>query len=72
MAKWLAVAALALLVGACGARESDRALSGAGIGAVAGAPLGPVGALAGAGAGAATGAVTEEEDIRLGEPLWRR
>lgn len=62
---------------ACGSSTSDRALSGGAIGAgvglaggaLVGAPL--AGAAIGGAAGAATGALTEEEDIDLGEPIWR-
>lgn len=70
---------LLLIVSACGSSQSDRALSGAGIGAGVGAagsaisggsPL--TGAAIGAGVGAAAGALTDEEDVDLGEPAWRR
>lgn len=69
--KVIALGAIAAALSACGTYETDRALTGAGIGAAGGAVLGPVGALAGAGAGAAAGAVTEPEDINLGQPLWQ-
>lgn len=71
--------AMIMAVSACGHTKSDRALSGAGIGAgagtigsviVGGDPL--TGAVIGGAAGAATGALTDEDDIDLGEPLWRR
>ena len=72
-----AAAALALLLAGCGSSTSDRALSGAGIGA--GAATGAItggsvlgGALLGGGAGAATGALTDQDDIDLGRPIWRR
>lgn len=66
-----AVAAMCLCLAACGVSEENRALSGAGIGALGGAVVGgPVGALAGAGVGAATGAVTEPDDVDLGQPIW--
>lgn len=76
LAPIIAVAALIGLA-ACGSSTTDRALSGGGIGAGAGA-LGsaatggsPVtGAILGGGAGAATGALTDEEDIDLGDPAW--
>lgn len=72
-------ATLSLLVlGACGHSTTDRALSGAAIGAGTGAAgstvLGgdPVtGALAGGAVGGATGALTNSRDIDLGEPIWR-
>jgi hypothetical protein len=78
------LSAVALVVGmsvalaACGHRTSDRALSGAGIGAASGAALGAVtsgsplgGAILGGAAGAAIGGLTDEDDIDLGEPIWR-
>jgi osmotically inducible lipoprotein OsmB len=62
---------------ACGSSTSDRALSGGAIGAGAGlaggaligAPL--TGAAIGGAAGAATGALTDEDEIDLGESIWR-
>jgi hypothetical protein len=73
-----AVAAVAGLA-ACGQTTSDRALSGAGIGAGTGAAVGAItggspltGALIGGAVGAAGGALTSPEDIDLGRPLWRR
>ena len=72
----LVVAALALA--ACGTTGGDRALSGGGIGAGAGAAIGAVtglgvgtGAVIGGAAGAAVGAMTDEDDVNLGEPVWR-
>jgi hypothetical protein len=71
-------AVLALLaLTACGSSTGDRGLSGAAIGAGAGAvggalvghPLG--GAAVGAAVGGATGALTDEEDIDLGDPIWK-
>lgn len=64
---------LALLtLAACGTTTTERALSGAGIGAAAGAAGAAVtggdistGALIGGAAGAATGALTDEEQIDL-------
>lgn len=72
--------AIMLMLGfaACGSSTSDRALSGAGIGAGVGAagaavtggsPVG--GAIIGGAAGAATGGLTKEKDIDFGKPLWR-
>lgn len=66
-----------LTLNACGSSTSDRALSGGGIGAgvglvggaLVGAPL--TGAAVGGAVGAGTGALTGEDDIDLGEPLWR-
>lgn len=69
------VAGLALA--ACGESKSDRALSGAAIGAGGGAALGAMtgspltGALLGGAAGAAAGALTDKNDIDLGKPVWR-
>ena len=68
----LALAAVSL--GACGYSQGDRALSGAGIGAVAGAVLGgdPVtGAVGGGVGGAAIGAFTDPKQLNLGKPAWR-
>ncbi|MBW7849260.1 MAG: hypothetical protein H3C38_02045 [Rhodospirillales bacterium] len=66
-------------VGACGTTTQERALSGAGIGAAAGGAASAAsggnvlgGALLGGAAGGAAGALTKEEDINLGEPIWKR
>ncbi len=74
----LSVAAL-LLLAACGSSTSDRALSGAAIGAGAGAAVGAVtggnivaGTLIGGAAGAAAGGLTDPDDFDLGRPVWRR
>jgi peptidoglycan hydrolase-like protein with peptidoglycan-binding domain len=70
---------LALPLAACGSTQTDRGLSGAGIGATAGAVVGAVtgltiveGALIGAAAGGATGLLTDKSQINLGEPAWKR
>jgi peptidoglycan hydrolase-like protein with peptidoglycan-binding domain len=62
---------------ACGTLPRERGLSGAGIGAVAGAVIGALtglslveGAALGATGGALVGIVTDREDIDLGEPVW--
>lgn len=67
-----------LAVSACGETKSDRALSGAGLGAATGAVGGaliggsPVtGAVIGGAAGAAAGALTNKNDVNLGKPAWR-
>jgi hypothetical protein len=66
------------LLASCGTSTQDRALSGGGIGAGAGALGGlllghPVeGALLGGAAGAAGGALTKSSDIDLGTPVWKR
>ncbi len=67
-----------LLLSACGTDPTDRALSGAGIGAATGAvvgavtPLTPVGgALIGAAVGGGAGALTSPSEVDLGRPVWR-
>jgi len=73
-----AITVLVLLaLGACGTSTSDRAVSGAGIGAgvglVGGALVGaPVqGAAIGGVVGAGAGALTDRSQIDLGTPIWR-
>ncbi len=73
------VLAVGLLLSACGADRGERAISGAGIGAAAGGATSAVtggnvgtGALLGGAAGAAVGGLTDEDDLDLGEPIWRR
>jgi osmotically inducible lipoprotein OsmB len=68
-----------LILAACGSSTSDRAISGGGIGAAAGAGTAAVtggnpitGGLLGGAAGAATGGLTDEDDINLGDPFWNR
>lgn len=68
-----------LLVAACGDSKLDRGLSGAAIGAGTGAAAGAVtggsvgtGALLGGAAGGAAGVLTDEDDLDLGNPVWRR
>lgn len=77
--KIIALAAAGLVLAACGSTTEDRAISGAGIGAAAGAAVGAVtglsvvqGVVLGAVAGGATGALTDDKQIDLGTPLWRR
>ena len=74
-----ALAILGLILSACGSSTTDRAISGGGIGAAAGAGTAAVtggspltGGLLGGAAGAATGALTDEDDIDLGDPVWDR
>lgn len=69
----------AVLLAACGSSTTDRAISGGGIGAAAGAGTAAVtggnpltGAAIGGAAGAAGGALTDEEDVDLGDPIWKR
>ena len=75
----VAIAAAGLLLAACGSSTEDRAISGAGIGAAAGAAVGAVtglsvvqGVVLGAVAGGATGALTDDSQINLGTPFWRK
>ena len=70
-------AATLLALAACGSSTSDRAISGGAIGAgvggaaaLTGHTLG--GAALGGAAGAATGALTNEHDIDLGKPIWKK
>ncbi|MGE0252736.1 MAG: YMGG-like glycine zipper-containing protein [Dongiaceae bacterium] len=69
---------LAFFLTACGSTTSDRALSGAGIGAGLGAAGSAItggnvgtGALIGGAAGAAAGGLTKQRDVDLGKPWWR-
>lgn len=68
-----------LLLTACGSSQSDRGLSGgaigAGVGAAAGAATGGSvlgGAVLGGAAGAATGVLTDDDDVDLGKPVWKK
>lgn len=72
------ITSAALLLTACGTSKSDRALSGAGIGAATGAVGSSVvggsavgGALIGGAVGAAAGGLTDKDDVNLGKPVWR-
>jgi osmotically inducible lipoprotein OsmB len=75
----LAITLVALtFLSACGNTTSDRALSGAGIGAGAGALGGALlggsvagGALVGGAVGAAAGGLTNNHQVDLGKPIWR-
>ena len=66
-----------LALSACGISKSDRAASGALIGAGTGALVGSTvgapgyGALIGGAVGATTGAMTDPNTIDFGKPLWR-
>jgi osmotically inducible lipoprotein OsmB len=66
-----------LLLSACGANKTDRAVGGALVGAGTGALIGSTvgapgyGAAIGAGVGAGVGAMTEMETINLGKPWWK-
>jgi hypothetical protein len=68
----------AFTLAGCGSTKEERGISGAGIGAGAGAIVGAVtglsvveGALIGAGIGGVTGLVTVEDQIDLGDPIWK-
>ncbi len=73
------VGASALALSACGQTQMDRGLSGAGIGAATGAAGAALldgdvvgGAVLGGLVGGAAGVFTSDQDVYLGEPLWRR
>ena len=73
------LAIVGLILAACGSSTTDRAISGGGIGAAAGAGTAAVtggnpitGGLLGGAAGAAAGGLTDEGDINLGDPIWKR
>lgn len=67
----------ALLLSACGQTPTDRAITGAGLGAAGGAVVGTlvgapfVGAMVGAAGGATVGAATDQSDIYLGKPVYK-
>jgi len=72
------VIGLSLALAACGETQGERGLSGAAIGAGAGAvigavtPIGPAGgALIGGAAGAATGVLTTPSQVNLGKPVYK-
>lgn len=74
----LAALGLVLALGACGYSTTDRAVSGAAIGAGAGAAGAAVtgydplrGAAIGGLVGAAAGGLTDADDFNLGDPIWR-
>ena len=74
-----AMAVVGLLLAACGSSKTDRGLSGAGIGAAAGAGTSAItggnpitGGILGGAAGGAAGVLTDEDDVDLGDPVWRR
>ncbi len=74
-----AMVIVAFTVAGCGSTTEERGLSGAGIGAGAGALLGAVtgmcvlqGALIGAAAGGLTGVLTDESQVNLGDPVWKK
>jgi peptidoglycan hydrolase-like protein with peptidoglycan-binding domain len=70
---------VAFTVAGCGNTTEERGISGAGIGAGAGAVIGAVtgmsvlnGALIGAAAGGLTGVLTDESQVNLGDPAWKK
>ena len=65
----LGLGALVVLLGACGNQFSDRALSGAGIGALGAAAL-QMDPLTGAIVGGVIGGVTNSGTFNLGHPVW--
>jgi osmotically inducible lipoprotein OsmB len=78
IAKIPVMAALIVMLSACGETKGDRALSGAGIGAGVGAVGSAMtggsvggGALVGGLAGGAVGALTSPNSVNLGRPAWR-
>ena len=79
MSSKVLIMGLVLALAACGANPVDRAITGAAIGATAGAAgaavsdndIGP-GALVGGLVGGAIGAATSSEDFDLGEPIYKR
>lgn len=70
MAFRITAAALALGLAGCGYNTTDRAASGAAIGAGAGLLVDEP--LAGAAVGGLAGALTNPDQINLGDPIWRR
>ena len=66
----IAVLAATLLAG-CGTVQSDRALSGAAIGAGVGLIGGPPGVVVGGVVGAGVGMISSPRQIDLGKPFWK-
>lgn len=73
-----AVIALGLSVAACGTNPTDRALTGAAIGAATGGIGAAVvggrwvaGAVVGSAVGAAAGVLTDDRDVNLGKPVYK-
>lgn len=73
-----AAIASSIALAGCGYTTTDRAVSGAGLGAAGGAAIGAItgepltGALIGGAAGGLGGALTRQDQVDLGRPLWRR
>lgn len=79
MNKQTILAVILVTLSGCGTTAHDRAISGTGLGAGTGAIVGAVtglsvleGAALGAAAGGLTGVLTDERDVNLGDPLWKR
>lgn len=79
MTRFALVALLMFGLNGCGTTAEDRGISGAGIGASAGAVVGAItglsvleGAAIGAAAGAITGLLTDERQINFGKPAWKQ
>lgn len=70
LCKFLGIGALAVLLSACGTQFADRALSGAGIGALGAAAL-QMDPLTGAVIGGVVGGGTDSGNFNLGHPVWR-
>ena len=79
MSSKVLILGLVLAISACGANKADRAITGAAIGATAGAAgaavsdndIGPA-ALLGGIAGGVIGAATDADDFDLGTPVYKR
>jgi hypothetical protein len=75
--KFVATAAMAVVLAGCGTTSGDRMVSGAGLGAAGGAIIGAMAGAPGTGAalgaigGAVIGGVTDPCDLDLGTPYWR-
>ena len=67
-----AILMTAAMLSACGTTTTDRAASGAGIGAGVCLLGGPPGVVVGALVGGAAGAVTSPSQVDLGRPIWER
>lgn len=68
-----------LLLAGCGSSKTDRGVSGGAIGAGVGAATGAAtggsavgGAILGGAVGAATGVLTDDDDVDLGKPVWKK
>jgi hypothetical protein len=79
MRKLIMLAAALPLLAACGSDQFSRVSTGAGTGAGTGATIGLIGgpigvglgAIIGAGVGAVAGGATTQDQLDLGNPIWR-